>query len=206
MKAKELLLANLEEHLMAFMVGYGFAFAKSRLRFARKVDQVQQTIEISLDRNNFSDSCTFWTMWSASGPAYLDWYKKEWPDEKSPGDTLGSLADWNIPGWSRKPADPRRTLRNTQADVETMASFRSDIEDVGLPFLKRISDWEGAAEQCRKQKWMYDRAADFLLIGGRREEARATILEGIHNFESEGRSDTFNELPRLKRRLARYFG
>jgi hypothetical protein len=31
------------------------------------------------------------------------------------------------------------------------------------------------------------------------------ILEGIHAFEVEGRRDNFEELPRLKRRLARYF-
>jgi hypothetical protein len=53
---------------------------------------------------------------------------------------------------------------------------------------------------------MYDRTADFLLIAGRPEEAHATIHEGIRTFEIEGRKDTVGELPRLKRRLARYIG
>lgn len=206
MKPKELLIARLDEHVAAFMTGHGFTFAKSRLRFARKARQVKQTVEICLDRNNFTDNCTFWTMWSANAPAYLEWHKKEWSDEKALGDTLGSLADWNIPGWSCKPADPPRTLLNTEADTQTMALFRADIENAGLPFLAKISTWEGAAEHYRKERWMYDRAADFLLIAGRRDEAQSTILEGIRAFEAEGRHDTFHELPRLKRRLARYFG
>jgi hypothetical protein len=206
MKPKDLFMARLEEHVVAFMAGHSFTFAKSRLRFARKAGQVKQTIEICLDRYNSQDNCTFWTMWSANAPAYLEWHKKEWSGEEALGDTLGSLADWNIPGWSCKPADPRRTLLNTEADAQTMAAFRGDIENVGLPFLERISTWEGAAEQWRKERWMYDRAADFLLLAGRRDEAQSTILEGIRAFESEGRHDTFDELPRLKRRLARYFG
>ena len=206
MNPKELFIARAEEHVVAFMAGHGFTFAKSRLRFARRTGQVQHTIEICLDRNNFPDNCTFWTMWSANAPAYLEWHKKEWSDEKALGDTLGSLADWNIPGWSCKPADSRRTLLDTEADAQTMALFRADIENVGLPFLKRISTWEGAAEQCRKERWMYYRAADFLLLAGRRDEAHSAILERIRAFEAEGRHDTFDELPRLKRRLARYFG
>jgi hypothetical protein len=205
MKPKDLFLARLEEHIVPFMAEHGFAFAKSRLRFARKAGQVRQTIEVCLDRNNFPDNCTFWTMWAANAPAYSDWHKKEWPDQKAPGETLGSLADWNIPGWSRKPADPRRTLLNTVADFQTMAAFRADVENAGLPFLEKISTWEGAAEQCRKERWMYYRAADFLVLAGKREEAHAAILEGIRTFEAEGRPDILNEIPHLKRRLARYF-
>jgi len=198
-------MARLEEHIVPFLEKERFRFARSRLGFSRRVGQVKHTIEVSLDRNNFEDNCTFWTMWSANAPEYLEWHRREWRDEKALGDTLASSADWNLRGWSRKPGDSRRTLVNTDADAAVMASLRRDIEDVGLPFLERISTWEGAAEHCRLQRWMYDRAADFLLIAGKREEAHATILEGIRAFEIEGRKDTFGELPRLKRRLARYF-
>jgi hypothetical protein len=206
MKPKELFIDRVEEHVVSFMATYGFAFTKSRLRFARKAVQVQQTIEVCFDRNNFPDNCTFWTMWSAAAPAYLEWHKKEWSDEKALADTLGSLADWNIPGWSCKPADPRRTLLNTEADAHAMTSFRADIENAGLPFLEKLSTWEGAAEQCRKDRWMYYRAADFLILAGKFDEAQSTIVEGIRAFEAEGLPDRFDELPRLKRRLARYFG
>ena len=206
MKPKELLIARLQEHIVPFMETHGFRFSKSRLYLARKVGHVYQRIDLCLDRYNTADNCTFWTMWSANTPDYPEWHQAQWSEEKPPGDTLGSLADWNIPGWSRKPADPRYTLTNTAEDAAVLASFRTDIEGAGLRFLERISTWEGAAEQYRKERWMYDRAADFLLIAGRPEEAHATLLEGIHTFEVEGRKDTFGELPRLKRRLARYFG
>ena len=102
-------------------------------------------------------------------------------------------------------ADPRYTFTNTPEDAAVSGSLRADIEGAGLPWLERISTWEGAAEHFRKQRWRYDKAADFLLIAGRLEEAHAATLEGIHSFEVEGRKDNFEELPRLKRRLARYF-
>ncbi|HEX7968762.1 MAG TPA: hypothetical protein VF502_11120 [Stellaceae bacterium] len=206
MKPKQLLTARLQEHIVPFMGEHGFRFSKSQLRFTRSVGRVRHEIVVCSDRYNSADSCTFWTMWSASTPEYLEWHQGRWNDEKPRGDTLASLADWNIPGWSRAPADPRCTLTNTPGDAAVMASLRADIERIGLPFLARVSTWEGAAERLRRERWMYDRAADFLLIAGRREEARATLLEGIHTFEVLGRPDTFQELPRLKRRLARYFG
>src|SRR5258708_36661723 len=126
---------------------------------------------------NTEDNCTFWTMWSANAPEYLEWCRKQWSDEKPSGDTLGDLADWNIPGWSRGPAGPRYTLTNAAEDAAVSASFRSDIEGAELPWLERVSTWEGAAEHFRKQRWRYDKAADFLLIAGRLEEAHAMILE-----------------------------
>ena len=203
MKPRELILLRLEEYIIPFMAGQGFRFLKSSLAFKRSTAKVKHEIDVCLDRNNFEDNCSFWTMWSASAPEYLVWHKKEWnDDERALGDTLGSLGDWKIPGWP----SARRTLVNTDADAGVMTSFRSDIERVGLPFLARISTWEGAAELCRKERWKYDMAADFLLIAGKRESAREVIIEGIHAFEAEGRNDTFGELPKLKRRLQRYFG
>ena len=183
----------------------GFRFSKSRLHFTHKVGRVSQNIEVCSDGHNTADNCAFWTMWSANAPEYLDWYRKQWGEESPRGDGLGDLADWNIPGWSRGPADPRYTFTNTPEDAAVSGSLRADIEGAGLPWLERISTWEGAAEHFRKQRWRYDKAADFLLIAGRLEEAHAATLEGIHSFEVEGRKDNFEELPRLKRRLARYF-
>jgi len=205
MKPKELLITRLQEHIVPFMEERGFRFSKSQVHFRRKVGQVCQNIAVCSDRYNTADNCTFWTMWSANAPEYLEWYRKQWSDEKPSGDTLGDLADWNIPGWSRGPAGPRYTLTNTAEDAAVLASFRTDIENAGLPWLERISTWEGAAEHFRKQRWRYDKASDFLLIAGHLEEAHAMILEGIHAFEVEGRRDNFEELPRLMRRLARFF-
>ena len=132
MKPKELLITRLQEHIVPFMEERGFRFSKSRVHFTRKVGQVCQNIVLCSDRYNTADNCTFWTMWSANAPEYLEWYRKQWSDEKPSGDTLGDLADWNIPGWSRGPAGPRYTLTNTAEDAAVSASFRSDIEDAGL--------------------------------------------------------------------------
>src|SRR5260370_35349401 len=117
----------------------------------------------------------------------MGWYWKQWRDEKASGDTLGDIDGWNIPGWSREPAGPRYTLTNTAEDAAVSASFRSDIEDAGLPWLERISTWEAAAEHFRKQRWRHDKAADFLLIAGCLEEEHAMILPGIPHVEGTGR-------------------
>jgi hypothetical protein len=65
--------------------------------------------------------------------------------------------------------------------------------------------WRGAAECLINERWMYDKAADFLLIAGDGDEAKRAILRGIEDYEVHARVDNFGELPRLKERLARYF-
>ena len=125
MKPKELLITRLQEHIVPFMEERGFRFSKSRVHFTRKVGQVCQNIALCSDRYNTADNGTFWTMWSANAPEYLEWYRKQWSDEKPSGDTLGDLADWNIPGWSRGPAGPRYTLTNTAKDAAVSESFQA---------------------------------------------------------------------------------
>jgi hypothetical protein len=72
MKPKELLITRLQEHIVPFMGTQGFRFSKSQLRFARKVGQVHQRIDLCLDRFNTEDNCAFWTMWSANTPEYRE--------------------------------------------------------------------------------------------------------------------------------------
>jgi hypothetical protein len=57
MKPKELLITRLQEHIVPFMGTQGFRFSKSQLRFARKVGQVHQRIDLCLDRFNTEDNC-----------------------------------------------------------------------------------------------------------------------------------------------------
>jgi hypothetical protein len=143
-------------------------------------------------------------MWGATNPDYTKWFKHEW-NEKPSSDFLGEVSDWNIEGWSRR-ADQHYRLRNRADDVQEWRAFLTDAERAGFPFLERISTWRGAADHLRSERWHFDRSADFLLIAGDPEGARATLLEGIETFEVAKRADNFNELPRIKQRLERYFG
>jgi hypothetical protein len=143
-------------------------------------------------------------MWSASTPAYAIWHKEAW-GAATTWDTLAGSADWNIPDWARAPAAARFRLRNSAEDVGEMTEFRQSILGPGLTWLERVSTWEGAAEHLLKERWLFVRAADFLLIAGQRDRARAALLEGIETFQRQGRPDNFNELPGLHARMARYF-
>jgi hypothetical protein len=205
MKPRDVFLAGVQAHLIAPFRERGFKFRRSRLDFVRLTPTgVHQSVSFQLSRWNQEDDCEFWSSWGASARAYTEWFVEQW-NQPPTSNFLGGLADWNIPGWNPGPGEHLH-LRNQSADIEVWRTFLDSAVGVGFPFLERISNWEGAAEQLRSERWHFDRAADFLLIGGAPERARVVLLEGINTFERDGRVDNFNELPRLKERLERYFG
>ncbi len=201
MKPRDLFLMRLGKSVIPALEREGFRFAASRLRFARAHGDFRHVIQVALDRNNFEDDCSFWTIWDVTSPVYARWYRAEWGGDDAP-DTVASAMDWNVAGWT---GQLRRRLTGAPSDAEVMAGLLLDVERAGLPFLAKMSNWEAAAEQLRGTRWMFDRASDFLLIAGQPQRARELILEGIRTFEVDRRPDSLNELPRLKARLERYF-
>jgi len=199
-KPRDLFLIRLGESAIPALEREGFRFATSRLRFARAQGDFRHAIHVALDRNNFEDDCSFWTIWEVTSPAYARWYRAEWGGDDAP-DAVASAMDWDVPGWT---GQLRRRLTGAPGDAEVMAGFLLDVERAGLPFLAKMSNWTAAAEQLRGKRWMFDRASDFLIIAGQPERAREVILEGIRNFEVDKRPDSLKELPRLKARLERY--
>jgi hypothetical protein len=202
LKPKDLLVRRLREHAVEPLRERGFKFAASGPHFTRTHGIARQRVDFSLSRWNQADRAEFWTMWEARAPGYLRWHEAEW-GTPAPNDGLGGLAEWNIPGWPRGHA--HFELTNSAQDETEMLELLRAIDTAGLPFLDAISTWEGAAEHLRTQRSRYDRAADFLIIAELRDRALATLQEGIRSFEVEGRPDHFNELPRIRARLSRYF-
>jgi hypothetical protein len=204
MRPRELLQNNLEPDVIPFLKSRGFLFSRSRFEFKRSIGAVKQTIEISLRKWNRENDCGFWSMWGASSKDYSKWHEAQWGLPPA-NDALSGLADWNIPGWKRGP-NQHFQLSGKREDVLEIAEFLECIENAGLPYLDRVSSWAGAAEQLVAERWMFDRAADFLLIAGDLERAKEVLLEGIRTFTVDLRDDNFEELPRIKQRLQRYFG
>ena len=128
---------------------------------------------------------------------------REW-GELPENDSLGGAADWNLPGWERG-QDRHFHLNHTESDTHEIERLVKNIKHAGIPFLDRISTWEGAAGQFLKDRILYHRAADFLIIAGDDERAKEILLEGLQNYENLGRVDNIRELPKIKARLARYF-
>lgn len=203
MKPRDILLDAFEPVLIPYMEGIGFRFAPSRLKFSRTVEGVKQTVHISLSKWNFKGNCQFWSMWGASSKRYRAWYKEQW-GELPDNDALGGCADWNIPGWDRACCE-HFNLRGKMCDELEIRCLIENIESVGLPYLDRISSLEGAANELVAGIWMFDKAADFLLMAGNKQRAREALELGIQRFSDEGVVDNFEELPRLKERLIRYF-
>jgi len=200
MKPRDLLLSKLETRVAPHLAAIGFRFAPSKLSFSRKVAFARQEIAFSLDRWNFEDHCGFWTVWGASAPAYKKWHHEKFGVAPS-NDALGGVSDWNIPGWSRRFIDQATLTNDRESDQSVVNQLVKDICDCGLPFLDQISTWEGAAENLVEQGWMYDRAADFLLIAGDPKRSQEILQIGVRQFTILGRRDNLDELPRLRARL-----
>ena len=204
MKPRVLLLGRLKSHYMSFMEEKGFKFAKSAITFSRNSGSSKQTVTFCLSKWNSEDDCTFWTTWGVTSREYSRWYAAEW-GTKPVNNALGGSADWNIPGWNRG-VGQHFHLNGTATDLAEMTCLRENTEAPGIPYLDRISDFSLAAEEHLKQRWMFDVAADFFMIAGENQRARDALYEGIKTFEGDKRPDNFQELPRIKLRLQKYFG
>lgn len=204
MKPRDLLLKNLEPRVIPFFNSHGFRFSRGKLEFNRTVGSIKQTVTIALSKWNKEDDCTFWTMWGSTSKDYAKWYEAQW-GVPPPNNALGGASDWNIAEWKRGP-DKHFQLSGKPEDADEMSEFLACVERAGLPYLDRISSWVGAAEELVAQKWMFDRAADFLLITGEHARAKEVLLEGIRTFTVDLRHDSSNELPLIEQRIQRYFG
>jgi hypothetical protein len=204
MKPRDHLLKNLEPTVIPFFNSRGFRFSRGKLEFNRTVGPIKQTVTIALSKWNKEDDCTFWTMWGSTSKDYAKWYEAQWGAPPA-NNALGGASDWNIAEWTRGP-DKHFQLSGKPEDAAEMSEFLACVERAGLPYLDRISSWVGAAEELVAQKWMFDRAADFLLIAGEHARAKEVLLEGIRTFTVDLRHDSSNELPLIEQRLQRYFG
>jgi hypothetical protein len=204
MKPREMLLGRVEETVAPAMRHLGFAFSRSRLLLSRRFGYAHQEVVFSLNRWNSENDCSFWTMWSARAPAYRTWHNEMFGHDP-PNDTLGGGADWNIPGWSRGPSAHATLTGHLSHDAEVVERLLRDIQSAGIPYIDQVSTWEGAAERLLDGHWGWDRAADFLMIAGKKERARLVLEEGIRRHAGAS-NDQFAELPGLQLRWARFFG
>ena len=202
MKPRDLLNKYLLRDVVPMVEPLGFNYSMTQLHFSRKSQGTRQTFRFALSKWNSEDQCTFWTVWGVTSKVYASWYQKEW-GEVPVNDALGGDMDWNLIGWNGGQAHHFH-LHNTEADKDEIERLIENILQVGIPFLERISTWEGAAQHFIEHRFMYHRAADFLIIAGKPVQAKAVLLEGMKQYEELGRIDNFDDLLKIKARLARY--
>ena len=204
MKPQDLLKFRLEATFVPFMEDQGFRYSQSQIKFTRNLESFVQTVSITLSRYNFEDNCNFSTYWNVHSPAYSKWYRGEW-GENPASNILGGGIELNIPGWDRAGGVLGCNLTNTQGDLGEIERLLRNASQSGLPYLRRLSSWQGAAEDLLSRLWKYAQAADFLLIAGEKERAREALILGLRSYEVEGRKDAMGDLPQIKKRLDRYF-
>ena len=202
MKPRDLLKKYLIGDVAPLVQAFGFKYSASQLHFSRKNQNTRQVFSFSLSKWISEDCCTFWTMWGVTSKSYANWHKEQW-GEFPVNNALGGDLDSNITGWERG-QDHYFHVYNNEANKNQIERLVKNILQVGIPFLDSVSTWEGAAEYFLKNKFMYHRAADFLTIAGKYEQARAILLEGLKQYEDLGRIDNFGDLQKIKARLAKY--
>lgn len=202
MKPRDLLKKNLLRNVAPVVEPLGFNYSPSQLHFSRNHHGTRQTFRFALSKWNFDDRCTFWSIWGVTSKSYANWYGKLW-SEPPVNNALGGDLDCNLSGWEFG-EDHYFHLYNIEADKDEIDRLIKNILLVGIPFLDRVSTWEGAAEHLLEHKFMYHRVADFLTIAGKPERAKDVLLEGIKQYEELGRIDNFGDLPMIKARLAKY--
>ena len=156
----------------------GFRYVGSRFTYKRKSGDFTQSIAITLSHYNTKDNIKFWSAFDVDSPAYNKWLKRQ-GRESCDGHLWGRM-DWNIPGW-RAPDDYA-----TSFDVSYPVSREPVLSDWlercflnGLPYLERISTWEGAADDLLQWRCGWQHAADFYLIAEKSEQAIAALQQGI---------------------------
>src|SRR6266540_6767938 len=201
MKPKDLLKKYLIGDVAPVVEPHGFKYSPSQLHFSRQHQGARQNIRFALSKWNSKDRCTFWSIWGVTSKSYASWYEQQW-GELPVNNALGGDLDCNLVGWKRG-QDHYFHLYNVEVDKYEIERLIKNILQVGIPFLNRLSTWDGAAEHFLEHKFMYHRAADFLTIAGKHEQAKDVLLEGIKQYEELGRIDNFGDLPKIKARLVR---
>src|SRR6266498_4219126 len=144
MKPKDLLKKYLISDVAPVVEPLGFKYSASQLHFSRKQQVARQVFRFALSKWNSEDNCTFWTVWGVTSKSYADWHKQEW-GEFPVNNALGGDLDYNISGWERG-QDYHFHLHNAKADKNEIQRLIKNILQVGIPFLDRLTTWEGAAE------------------------------------------------------------
>lgn len=200
MKPKDHLRNQIEAQLVKRFHDIDFRYSPSQLKFSRKVGEFVQQFSFTLSHYSTIETIVFWTSWGVRSPAFAKWRKEMWDDANSDFWIAGSN-DWLLPGWSSKTSGREMGLGNGR---EVLATFWSDADAVGIPFLNQLTSYRGAAEFWLDSGWHFYDASYLFYRQGDLDSVRATLEAGITKFEG-GAQDTLGELPRLRARMDRYF-
>ncbi len=176
MTPKQILHAAFARSVTSRLAELGFEFVPSRFAYKRRVGEFTQRISISPSQRNSQLSMRFNSAFNVVSPAYNRWLARRGQEPRP--SYLAGCGDWNVPGWDTGGElffDFTRRLTRRRV----IRGWLRLCLDVGIPYLDRLSSWPGAAADLVRQKWHWDRAADYFEIAGDPEGAIRALEQGI---------------------------
>ena len=180
MTPKQILHAAFEATVTPRLARLGFRFVPSRFAYKRQVGELTQRIRISPSQRNTRYSMRFNSAFNVVSPAYNRWRARRGQEPKP--NYIAGCVDWNVPGWDTGGElffDFTRRLTRRRV----VRGWLRLCLDVGIPYLDSLSSWPGAAADLVRQRWHWDRAADYLEIAGDPEGAIRALEAGIETLE-----------------------
>mgnify|MGYP007070469003 CR=1 FL=1 len=204
MTPKELVQAAFQADIAPTLQGKGFSYVPSQFAFKRKQGDFTQIISITLSHKNSSDGIRFWSAFNVDSSRYNAWRKQNGMD-KFQGH-LGGCMDWSIPDW-RSDGDHSTSFDfstpHLRADV--LRDWLSRCLRAGIPYLEKLSSWEGLGADLVRWRWHWGRATDYFVMADRPDRAVAALEAGIEFLEAQDFSTSKGADPILvskKRRQA----
>jgi hypothetical protein len=189
MTPKEILLSLFDDQVTPWLEAKGFRFLRSQFSYKRKSNAFTQVISVSLNPRNSALLMVFDSTFSVWSPFYNKWLRRQ--ERPISSGCLRGCAHWNVPGWQRSATDWSGAegididFTDPVARYAVIDQWKNKCEQAGLPFLERLSSWEGAAEDLLSSGEHYDQAADFFLIGGNTGRAIEALEKGIQFLQKQ---------------------
>ena len=178
MTPKDILLSAFEKLISPGLEELGFKYTRSSFAYSRKINGFTQRISIRLSTRNTQEGMRFSSAFNVASPAYNKWLRQH-AREGFDG-YLGGCTDWNIPGWPVE-SDNSVSFDFTRPDRRpaVLEDWFHRCVSVGIPYLNKLSSWEGLATELLRWKWQWDRAADYFVMSGDTKMAIQALEKGI---------------------------
>lgn len=209
MKPRALIISSLEQTLLEPLTKLGFTFSKSTLSFKRKAGDFVQAIGFQLNRYNEENICAeFWSSYTISSKEYSHWYKTVFGTAPY-NDHLSTEMEWNIKNMVFPVIDQKQELHYQiiqEAEREKVLNILKDnILNIGIPYLDQRSDWERLAYDLIAKDSAHERACDFFLISGNKEQALLALEQGLEYWKKNPKASFPESKEELLKRQAKYF-
>lgn len=202
---RELITQSIESTLSEALNKIGFTFSRKQLTFSRKTSHFIHTISFQLNRHNETAvSAEFWTVFSITSKEYAKWHKTTFGNQPL-NDHLFIAMDWNIPNW-KFPMTGNHQHSHFELIEEAhrenvLAILKSNILELGIPFLDHFSNWETAARNLLTKNTEHHKASDFFQLAGHQEESLSALKQGLIYWKQHPNASSPDDLEEIHKRL-----